>query len=122
MRRATTLQGLATAAETTIWTKHSSGEMGAHIWAPEIHHVNGKWYVYFAAGRTDDVWAIRMYVLENASANPMSGTWTEKGRIVTPRESFSLDATTFTSRLDPLPLLGPERPDWARAPTSTWPR
>ncbi|MEV3937943.1 family 43 glycosylhydrolase [Glycomyces sp. NPDC049804] len=96
LRRATTLQGLATAAEATIWTKHATGEMGAHIWAPEIHHVNGKWYIYFAAGRAEDKWAIRMYVLENASANPMSGTWTEKGRIVTPRDSFSLDATTFT--------------------------
>jgi GH43 family beta-xylosidase len=96
MRRATTLQGLATATETTIWRKHASGEMGAHIWAPEIHFIDGKWYIYFAAGRTDDIWAIRMYVLENASANPMTGTWVEKGRIATPRVSFSLDATTFT--------------------------
>ncbi|HEX2145495.1 MAG TPA: family 43 glycosylhydrolase [Glycomyces sp.] len=96
LRRATTIQGLATASESTIWRKHSSGEMGAHIWAPEIHHVNGRWYIYFAAGRTDDIWAIRMYVLENTSANPMTGTWTEKGRIATPRDSFSLDATTFT--------------------------
>jgi len=97
MRRSTTLQGLATAAETTIWSKHASGPMSYHIWAPEIHYINGKWYVYFAAGRADDVWAIRMYALENASANPMSGTWTEKGQITTPRDSFSLDATTFTN-------------------------
>ncbi|WP_246001702.1 family 43 glycosylhydrolase [Allorhizocola rhizosphaerae] len=95
MRRSTTLQGLATAAEQTIWTKHASGEMGAHIWAPEIHHINGKWYIYFAAGRSNDIWRIRMYVLENSSANPMSGTWVERGRIVTPLDTFSLDATTF---------------------------
>ena len=96
MRRATTLQGLATAAEATIWQKHSSGPMSHHIWAPEIHHINGKWYIYFAAGRAEDIWRIRMYVLENASANPMSGTWTERGQVATPRDSFSLDATTFT--------------------------
>ena len=95
LRRATTLQGLATAAETAIWRKHSSGEMGAHIWAPEIHYIDGKWYIYFAAGGTDDVWAIRMYVLENATANPLGGAWTEKGRIAPPRDTFSLDATTF---------------------------
>ncbi|MFD6662267.1 family 43 glycosylhydrolase [Micromonospora chalcea] len=95
LRRATTLQGLAGAAETTIWRRHTSGEMGAHIWAPEIHFINGKWYVYFAAGRTDDVWRIRMYVLENASANPLSGSWTERGRITTPWDTFSLDASTF---------------------------
>lgn len=95
LRRATTLQGLATAPETVIWRRHTTGEMAAHIWAPEVHHINGRWYVYFAAGRSDDVWRIRMYVLENASANPLTGAWTERGRIVTPLDTFSLDATTF---------------------------
>ncbi|MDG4797082.1 family 43 glycosylhydrolase [Micromonospora sp. WMMD1082] len=95
LRRATTLQGLASAPETTIWTRHTSGEMSAHIWAPEIHFINGRWYVYFAAGRADDIWRIRMYVLENSSANPLQGTWTERGRIVTNWDSFALDATTF---------------------------
>jgi len=95
LRRATTLQGLGSATETVIWRRHTSGEMGAHIWAPEIHFINGRWYVYFAAGRADDIWRIRMYVLENSSANPLTGTWVERGRIVTPWDTFSLDATTF---------------------------
>ncbi|SES27904.1 Beta-xylosidase, GH43 family [Lentzea xinjiangensis] len=95
LRRATTIQGLASAPETVIWRKHSSGEMGAHIWAPEIHFINGKWYVYFAAGRSDDIWRIRMYVLETSSANPLTGTWTERGRITTPWDTFALDASTF---------------------------
>ncbi|MFF5308868.1 family 43 glycosylhydrolase [Streptomyces massasporeus] len=95
LRRATTIQGLKSAPETTIWTKHASGAMGAHIWAPEIHFIDGKWYVYFAAGATDDVWAIRMYVLEGTGANPVTAAWTEKGQIRTQWESFSLDATTF---------------------------
>jgi GH43 family beta-xylosidase len=95
LRRSTTLSGLASAAETVIWRRHTSGEMGAHIWAPEIHHIDGRWYIYFAAGRADDVWRIRMYVLENSSANPLTGTWTERGRIATPLDTFSLDATTF---------------------------
>ncbi|MFF7160469.1 family 43 glycosylhydrolase [Streptomyces sp. NPDC008086] len=95
MRRATTLQGLSTAPETTIWTKHASGEMGAHIWAPEIHFIDSKWYVYFTAGWSNDKWRIRPYVLESSSANPLTGTWTEKGRISLPLDTFSLDATTF---------------------------
>ncbi|MEO3752441.1 family 43 glycosylhydrolase [Streptomyces sp. B6B3] len=95
MRRATTLQGLSTAPETTVWTRHSSGEMGAHIWAPEIHFIDGRWYIYFAAGATDDVWKIRPYVLETSAANPLTGTWTERGRIALPLDTFSLDATTF---------------------------
>ncbi|WP_328543806.1 family 43 glycosylhydrolase [Streptomyces europaeiscabiei] len=95
MRRATTLQGLATATETTIWTKHASGEMGAHIWAPEIHFIDGKWYVYFSAGAANDKWKIRMYALETSAANPLTGPWTEKGRITTNWDSWSLDHTTF---------------------------
>ncbi|MCC8246992.1 family 43 glycosylhydrolase [Saccharothrix luteola] len=95
LRRATTIQGLASAPESVIWRKHSSGEMGAHIWAPEIHFINGKWYVYFAAGRTDDIWRIRPYVLENGSANPLTGTWTERGKVNVPWDSFSLDMSTF---------------------------
>jgi GH43 family beta-xylosidase len=95
LRRATTIQGLASASEAVIWQKHPSGIMGAHIWAPELHHIDGKWYIYFAAGSTRNVWAIRMYVLENASANPLQGTWVERGQITTNWESFSLDATTF---------------------------
>src|SRR5690349_18913259 len=97
LRRATTLQGLSSAPETTIWRKHSSGVMGAHIWAPEIHFIDGKWYVYFAAGSTSDVWAIRMYVLEGTGANPLAASWTERGQLRTGRESFSLDATTFVA-------------------------
>lgn len=95
LRRATTIRGLSTAPETVIWTKHATGDMGAHIWAPEIHYIDGKWYVYFAAGSTTDVWKIRMYVLESSAANPLTGGWTEKGRIATPMDSFALDATTF---------------------------
>lgn len=95
LRRSPTLAGLATAAETTIWTRHASGPMGAHIWAPEIHFIDGRWYVYFAAGNAEDVWRIRMYVLESASVNPLTGSWTERGRLVTPWETFSLDASTF---------------------------
>ncbi|MCT2593949.1 family 43 glycosylhydrolase [Streptomyces sp. N2-109] len=95
LRRATTIQGLSSATETTLWTKHASGEMGAHIWAPEIHFIDGKWYIHFAAGEAHDIWKIRPYVLECGAANPLTGTWREKGRIALPLDTFSLDATTF---------------------------
>lgn len=101
LRGAHSLEGLRGAEERTIWTRHESGPMGSHIWAPELHHIDGAWYVYFAAGdagtETADVWRIRMYVLENRSADPLEGEWTEKGQIATPIDSFSLDATTFAT-------------------------
>ena len=65
LRRSRTLNGLATAAESVIWTKHATGVMGAHIWAPEIHRIGGKWYIYFASAPAESVWDIRIWVLEN---------------------------------------------------------
>jgi GH43 family beta-xylosidase len=98
LRRAKSIAELPTAPETTIWRKRASGIMGAHIWAPEIHFIDGKWYVYFAAGEAERIWEIRMYVLENASANPLEGEWIEKGQINSGWESFALDASTFEHR------------------------
>ncbi len=98
LRRASTIAGLTDAMPTVIWKRHASGPMSAHIWAPELHLIDGKWYVYFAAGRAEDVWAIRMYVLENSAEDPFSPTWVEKGQIKTRWETFSLDATTFVHR------------------------
>jgi GH43 family beta-xylosidase len=98
LRRARSLDGLGGAEARVAWRKHASGEMGAHIWAPEMHRIDGKWYLYFSAGRADKVWEIRLYVLENASENPMEGAWVEKGQLRTGWESFALDPTTFVHR------------------------
>jgi len=95
LRRARTVAGLAKAHPVVIWRKHNNGPMSYHIWAPEIHHIDDRWYIYFAAGRAEDIWAIRMYVLECVDSNPLTGNWNEKGQLRTNWESFSLDATTF---------------------------
>lgn len=95
LRRATTIPGLSSASATVIWQKHSSGIMGAHIWAPELHFIDSKWYIYFAAGSTSNVWAIRIFVLENTSNNPLTGTWVEKGEVTPSVNAFSLDAHYF---------------------------
>lgn len=98
LRRARSIGGLGSAQAKVIWRKHARGPMSAHVWAPEIHFIDGKWYIYFAAGKAEAIWDIRMYVLENAAANPLAGEWTEKGQIRMEWESFTLDATTFVHR------------------------
>ncbi|MET0265020.1 MAG: glycoside hydrolase family 43 protein [Duganella sp.] len=95
LRRARSLNALGAAEARVVWRKHAKGEMGAHIWAPEMHHIDGKWYIYFTAGRSDAIWEIRLYVLENSAANPLEGEWKELGQLKTGWESFALDATTF---------------------------
>ncbi|MFC4319953.1 family 43 glycosylhydrolase [Litchfieldia salsa] len=95
LRRSKTIEGLTDAPETVLWEKYDSGIMSKHIWAPELHFIDGKWYIHFAAGEEEDVWAIRPYVLECDEENPLTGKWVEKGQVNTNFQSFSLDATTF---------------------------
>nr|WP_315245499.1 glycoside hydrolase family 43 protein [uncultured Flavobacterium sp.] len=95
IRKANSINGLKEAKDKEIWHKHEKGVMGSHIWAPELHRIDGKWYIYFAAGESENIWNIRIWVLSNPSANPMEGKWTEEGQLKTQKESFSLDATTF---------------------------
>jgi beta-galactosidase len=102
LRKAKTIQDLAIAEEKIIWEKRNSGEMSVHIWAPEIHYIDGNWYLYFAAGGLGgDMWGIRPYVLECVNGSPMTGRWIEKGIMQKSPEdnfsfsNFSLDATTF---------------------------
>lgn len=98
LRRARTIAGLAQVEAEVIWRKHESGPMSAHIWAPELHRIDGEWIIYFAAGEAGRPWHIRMYALRNQSANPLEGQWQESGRIATPLDTFSLDATSFTHK------------------------
>lgn len=95
LRSADSVQGLADAAPNVIWRKHDTGAMGANIWAPELHRIDGVWYVYFAAAEAEHPWLIRMHALANTAENPLTGEWQELGRMYTERDSFSLDATHF---------------------------
>ncbi len=101
LRKADTLAGLASASERTLWRKHESGPQSLHIWAPEIHCLDGEWYIYYAAGDKDDEWEIRPYVLKCMGSDPMSDAWAEMGMIQAADNdpfsfhSFSLDATVY---------------------------
>lgn len=101
LRKSETLYGLANAEEVTIWRKHDKGIMSCHIWAPEIHYLDNKWYIYFAAGDIDDIWAIRPYVLECTGEDPVRDPWVERGKMQSADhdkfsfKAFSLDATVF---------------------------
>lgn len=104
LRRSRSLSLLSDAEEKTLWVKHESGPMSEHIWAPELHFLFGKWYIYFAGGEKEDPWKIRPYVLECQSDNPMEGPWIEKGKMRRASEddfsfeAFSLDGTVFENK------------------------
>lgn len=89
------LADLAHAPETTVWTPPKTGPNAQSIWAPELHRIDGKWYIYYsaaAAGHDDDAHR-GVFVLENASADPTAGEWIDRGRINTAHTG--IDGTTF---------------------------
>lgn len=99
LRRARELEDLQYATPMTIWTAHSNGPQSELIWAPEIHFIDDKWYIYYAASDhltlRDHQHHHRMFVIENLEMNPLNQNWIEKGQIITELESFSLDGTVF---------------------------
>lgn len=100
IRAASTIAGLRDAKPRIVWRRHTEGEMCKNVWAPELHKVDGKFYIYFAAGALRNKWAIRPYVI-GCDGDPMTGEWRELGKMQAhgaDRYSFtdfSLDATVF---------------------------
>ena len=104
LRKSDTLLRLKDAKEVEVWHKHDEGIMSIHIWAPEIHYLDGAWYIYYAGGDKDDIWAIRPYVLRCTDPDPMTGKWEELGKMNRAPEDefsfeqFSLDGTVFENK------------------------
>ncbi|MEO2267495.1 family 43 glycosylhydrolase [Pseudoalteromonas sp. YIC-656] len=98
LRQACRLNDLKLAEPKVVWRKHETGPMSTNIWAPELHQIEGSWYIYYAAAPKDKPFNIRMYALKNTHADPMQGQWQEVGQIKTHLDTFSLDATTFEHR------------------------
>ncbi len=101
LRRSRTLAGLTTAAERVLWRHEAKGPMSGFLWAPELHEIDGRWIMYFAAGPSgggEDVFRIRTYAVVCDGADPMTGNWSVLGQLRTPWDSFNLDSTVFTHR------------------------
>lgn len=77
------------AAPTTVVNTGCCG-----IWAPELHYINGAWYIYYAKDDGDNV-NHRMYVMENTSPDPTQGTWQYKGQITDPTNKWAIDGTVL---------------------------
>ncbi len=89
------MSDLKNAAITTVWTAAPGTAYSDDVWAPEIHYINNAWYIYFAADSAGIDATHRLYVLENASADPTSGSWTFKGKISEPSNNWAIDPSEF---------------------------
>ena len=94
--RSRDLAGLAEAKSVVVWKAAKRGLFPeCTLWAPELHYMGGEWYIYYASGTSVSRYDVRIFVLENDSADPMSGQWKDRGRLDTGWNTLSLDATSF---------------------------
>jgi GH43 family beta-xylosidase len=91
------LAELASAEKKTIWEPPPNTMHSKEIWAPELHYINHKWYMYYAAddGNNNNH---RLYVLENASADPLTGDWTFKGKVSDATDKWAIDGSLFSHK------------------------
>lgn len=91
------IAALKTAEKKVVFTPPEKGPYSKEIWAPEIHFLQGKWYIYFAAdsGNNNDH---RLWVLENAAADPLEGKWEMKGKLTTPDDKWAIDGSLFAHK------------------------
>ncbi len=79
--------------ETVIWAPSSSSDRSRQLWAPELHYVGGRWYVYFTAsdGRKANH---RTHVL---TADHPLGPYRTLGPVYDPaHDVWAIDLTVFT--------------------------
>jgi GH43 family beta-xylosidase len=81
MRKSPTLAGLSTAPSVEIWSDTTAGR-NANIWAPEIHFLDGKWYLYYSAAQSGAACCDtqRTQVLESSGTDPL-GPYTHKNTL-----------------------------------------
>lgn len=107
LRRSSTIEGLATAEEISIWHEKDCPSCYRYVWAPEIHQIDGTWFVFFTTSLSDNVWHIRPRVIacNQGDKDPYKPeNWEEVGHIMDTVEGddyscnhFSLDMTHFSS-------------------------
>lgn len=95
--KTTDLADLAHAEKKTIFVPPAGTAYSKELWAPEIHFLENKWYVYFAADDGKNA-THRMYVLENASADPMTDNWVLKGKVADKTDKWAIDGSVFYHR------------------------
>ena len=78
---------------TTVYTAPSGTMYSAEYWAPELHYINGEWYIYVAADDGNNH-NHRMYVLKGTSQNPRD-RFEMVGQITDPSDKWAIDGTVL---------------------------
>lgn len=75
--------------EPVLVYKPKAGEPNQSMWAPEIHYLRGKWYIYYTAGNDA---AHRMYAVE---CDTPQGTYQFTGKLAPDTDRWAIDQTVL---------------------------
>ncbi|MEO5802895.1 MAG: glycoside hydrolase family 43 protein [Verrucomicrobiota bacterium] len=76
-----------------IWRPPAHGPNCKNVWAPELHFLNGKWYIYYAADDGKNA-NHRMWVLESETSDPQ-GNYRCRGQLDS--GGWAIDGTLLES-------------------------
>jgi GH43 family beta-xylosidase len=86
-----------------VWRAPDTGPHSKEIWAPELHFLDGRWYIYVAASNGINA-NHRMIALESATGDPLSA-YTFKAELYTgdniakkTKNCWAIDGTVLTHR------------------------
>ncbi|MBQ9773597.1 MAG: glycoside hydrolase family 43 protein [Clostridia bacterium] len=88
--------GLLEAPGVCVFTPEAGTPYSCELWAPELHVLNGKCYIYVACDDGDN-YHHRMYVLTNDSAAPQA-PYRMLGKLSDASDKWAIDATLFSHR------------------------
>lgn len=91
--KATTISGIERGEKVKVWQGDKKGSATKQVWAPELHFLEGKWYIYYAASNGLNA-NHRMYVLEALSNDPL-GPYQELGQLGSPENKWAIDGTVL---------------------------
>jgi GH43 family beta-xylosidase len=85
------------ARKQVVWRKPATGPMSNDVWAPEVHWLDGRWYIYMTA--TDDAPQRdpnrRVYVLESVGPD-IFGAYVPRGQIKpVGSDEYAIDGSIF---------------------------
>jgi GH43 family beta-xylosidase len=92
IRKSATIAGIGQDPGVCVWNAPTTGRNSHAIWAPELHRLGNKWFIYYAAddGRNENH---RMWVLESESDDP-TGRYFCRGELKT--DGWAIDGTVLT--------------------------
>ncbi|MFZ0280776.1 MAG: glycoside hydrolase family 43 protein [Bacteroidales bacterium] len=94
LRKSGNIADLKTSQQKIVWSPPEGTSYSKELWAPELHLIQGKWYIYFAADDGNNK-NHRLYVIENTSRDPMDRTWKFKGKVSDPSDKWAIDGSAF---------------------------